>query len=647
MSFLEFSRYSNTDNVKSMYNNVVAECEKVYDRVVNLKEKRNFNNTVRPLINVDDFIQPFNTTLDLMGNVHPDKEVRDTCLEYLNKLEQFNIQQSMRKDIYNAVMEMDKENLDNEDSRYLEHLHRDFKRLGLHINDDRIEQLRKQLVELETSFSNNINNVNTKYTFTPEELTGTPSTWFDSHKLENGKYTVTLKYPDYNPIMSYCSNRDVRKKMYCGYNSRCFNENQIILKQILEIRCKLAKLLGYANHADYATEPTIVKSSIEAITFLQDLNSKFTPLYEKEKSELLKFAHSRGFSDSSLQQWDIGYYSRMYKESECNIDLQELRSYFTLKSVKDGMFNIYEKILGLKFTRVETNNLWFPSVELYRVDSEGSEIGNFYLDLYPREGKYSHAAVFPLTYGFDSSKNPYYSTDRVLPLCSMVCNFPENEPLSHGDVTTLFHEFGHVMHIICSRTKLSSFSSFNVESDFVEAPSQMLEYWCLDYECLSMMSIEKNGSKISKDLVDKLNKVNKMMAGHHNKRQLFFGILDLYYHTQDTDNEEIRIVDSCNKIMENVLQTKTPEGTCFATSFGHIVGGYDARYYGYLRAETYAANMYYKIFKGNELNPKMGIRYRNIVLEQSASKDSIDVLVEFLGEEPSNKWFLIDKGIYE
>lgn len=645
MSFLDFAKYSKTDDVKSMYDNVVEECEKIYDQVVNLKEDRNFVNTIRPLIDVDDYMQPFNTALDVMSNVHPDKSVRDNCLEHLNKLEQFNIQQSMRKDIYKAVMNMKTEKLDNEDSRYLEHLHRDFKRLGLHIDDDRIEKLRKQLVELETNYSNNINNVDTKYYFTKEELAGTPSTWFDSHEPENGRYTVSLKYPDYNPIMSYCSNRNVRKQMYCGYNSRCFDENQILLKRILELRFKLAKLLGYANHADYATEPTIVKSSIEAITFLQDLNKRFTPLYDQERKDLLKFAKDNGFTGDKLEQWDVGYWSRMYKEIVCDIDLQEVRSYFTLTSVKDGMFKIYEKILGLKFTRIDTSNVWHSSVELYRVDSDNVEIGKFYLDLYPREGKYSHAAVFPLTYGFDSSNSPYYNTDRVLPLCSMVCNFPENEPLSHGDVTTLFHEFGHVMHIICSRTKLSSFSSFNVESDFVEAPSQMLEYWCFDYDCLSMMSIEKNGNKISKELVDKLNMTNKMMAGHHNKRQLFFGILDLFYHTQDAENEEITIVESCNKIMENILQTKSPAGTCFATSFGHIVGGYDARYYGYLRAETYAANMYYKVFKGHELDPSAGMKYRKIVLEQSASKDSIDVLIEFLGEQPSNKWFLVDKGL--
>ena len=657
------------DYLTDKKNYIVNEITNVYNNVVKLKDSRTFLNTVIPLINVDDHTQTLINCLDYIKNFHPDELIRDHSIELYAEIEKFLVENSMRKDIFMAFLnyekdkfEEEKSTLHHEDIKYFKNTIRNFKRIGLRITkfpakdiEDElvIKNMKQELVELENEFSDNINKVDTEFTFNFNELDGMPSTWFDNNK-PNGMvegiptYTVTLKYPDYSPLMEYCTNRDVRKIMYIGYNSRCIGQNIEIFAKILLLRSRIARLLGYASHADYKTEVQIVKNSHTAIEFQTDLNRLFTPLYKKEQSELLKFAIEHEFGESELEAWDLSFYMRMFKEITCYVDMQEIRSYFPLNTVKNGMFNIYEQLLGLKFEKIANDNVWYKPVEYYKViDAESNDImGYFYLDLHPRKGKFSHAAIFPLQYGFDSSQNPYYNSPRAYPIACMACNFPENEPLSHNDVQTFFHEFGHVMHIICSKTKLGSMSSFNVEGDFVEAPSQMLEYWCLNKDALKLMSGKKGtNEKIPDVLIDKLTAFNKLLQGHHNKRQLLFGSVDLWYHTAHINElNKMDVISIYDEAHKNILERDNVDGTCMIASFGHMVG-YDAGYYGYLRSETYAANMYYKMFKGHELDPEVGMKYRKQILEPGASYDGIILLENFLGEKTDDKYFLMDKGL--
>ena len=224
----------------------------------------------------------------------------------------------------------------------------------------------------------------------------------------------------------------------------------------------------------------------------------------------------------------------------------------------------------------------------------------------------------------------------------MACNFPANDCLEFGDVETFFHEFGHVMHEICSKTQLSDFSGFGVENDFVEAPSQMLEFWCYEAKPLQMMSSHKEtGKVIPKRLINKLKKVKNVLQGFHNKRQLLFGLYDLTVHL----NNDLDPLELWKEKEVSILKDEYVEGTSFISSFGHLMGGYDAGYYGYLRSETYATNMFYKMFKQNPLSKESGLKYRKYILEPGSTKDGIELLKDFLGEETDDKYFLLEKGL--
>ena len=631
----------------------------VIDTILAVTEKRTFNNTVRPFINVIDVINPLENCIDFVLNFHPEKELRDYSLDVIQHLTDFFVEQTMRRDLYNVYVEYEKEfeteqtKLNSEEIRYFNHMMRDYRRKGLHLDDSNIEVITKKIANLENEFRNNVNNNDDNFMFTKDELDGMPQTWFIGKEplVKDGvsKYKVTLKYPDYIPLMEYCVNRDIRKQMYIAYNSRCIDVNLDLFSEIVALRYQLVNKLGYATYADYSTEVKIVKNAHTAVQFETELNRLFTKLYESEQEQLLKFAIENDFTEQELTAWDTQFYIRMFKEYANNVNMQEVRQYFPLETVKQGMFSIYEKILQLKFSKIDNNNTWHEHVDTYIVhDNETNEVmGYFYMDLYPRQGKYSHAAIFPLTYGFNSDTNSYYDVDRVLPIACMVCNFPQTEPLSLSDVTTFFHEFGHVMHIICSKTELSSMSSFHVEGDFVEAPSQMLEYWCLHNESLKMMSGKKDtGEKIPDEIIDKIRMSDKLFQGYHNKRQLFLGLMDLWFHTlQQMDKSNINVKQIYDTVYKNIMDKDSLPNICSVATFGHLVGGYQAGYYGYLRSSTYAANMFYKMFEGNELNPEVGMKYRKHILEPGASKDGIVLLENFLGEKPNDKYFMMDKGL--
>ena len=664
---IDFNFLSTTEELLSETIKVIMEEKSdVVKRIVGLDEERTFENTIQPLINVSTLQDPKGAFVEYVENFSTDKSLRDKASELSKEISSFEIELSQRKDLYQAINNYylggyvkERDSLTDEEKRFIEHVMRDYRRNGLHLPSEKselIKQYQKELSNLETDFRKNIADVDTSFEHTREELDGMPETWFTDERLlrkgdtkEKDVFKVTLKYPDYIPGMKYLHSSALRKKLYVAYASRCIDSNIPIFEKAVKLRSMLSQLLGYSTYADYKTEVKIVKHSYNALNFESGLNKMFTPLYHKEIKELLEFALSQGFEGDQLEKWDQSYYSRMYEENVCDINLQEIRSYFPLDTVRDGMFSIYETLLGLNFAKLDNTNVWHDSVEYFKVTDKETDttVGYFYLDMYPREGKYSHAAVFPGVYGCDATKIPDIEGDRILPIAVMACNFSKGECLTHDEVTTFFHEFGHVMHHICSKTQLADMASFHVEGDFVEAPSQMLEYWCFELEPLQIMSSHQDtGEKIPKELVDKLAKSKKVLQGYFNKRQILLGMIDLNYHVQQMNvDSEFDVIKMYNDLVRDILEREPVEGTCMVASFGHLMGGYEAGYYGYLRAESYAAAMFYTKFKDHLLDPVVGMEYRNKILGVSASKDSLDSLTDFLGEKPDDKYFLLDKGL--
>ena len=658
-------RTVNVDTMKVWHAEIVEKAKECNDAVVAVENQRTFENTVFPGIKLGAELATKTSVWSFAKNFYTEKEIRDEATRITGELQVFYIEQSQRKDLYEAykayekVFEEEKKNLTHEERRYFEHAMRDYKRAGLELKEgkerDDFIAMKKELSDICLNFSKNVNDVDTSFEYTKEQLNGMPDSWFEDSKKIEGKentYKVTLKYPDYYPAMKYAKNREVRKTLKMAYQNRC-PENQPLFKRAVILREKMAKILGYADHADYRCEVKIVKSGKNALDFTENLNKLFTGMFRDDIKNLEEFA--KAFKEDplegALEIWDRAYYVRALKEEQCQIDLEACKQYFPIDVVKKGLFAIYQDLLGVDFKTIETTNKWHESVDLFSVtDKESGDLmGYVYLDMHPRDGKYGHAAAFDFVSSCDMSKINGETTRRATVMC-MVCNFPSNGCIPHSDVVTFFHEFGHIMHNICSKPQLASFSGFGVEWDFVEAPSQMLENWCYCEEPLKLMSAHiETGKPIPQEMIQSLKKIKNSLSGYGNKGQFMYALFDLRVHTMTFESEKDEADFNPQAVWRQVCQ-EVLEYDCGTdihpyASFGHLMGGYDAGYYGYKRAETYSANMFQLIFAKDPLSKEAGMRYRRKICEPGSTKDGIDMLRDFLGEEPDDKYFLIDQGL--
>ena len=457
----------------------------MYDRVAEVEaSKVTFENTLLPLLEVDRDSYGRGIAQQLPAMVALDKDLRDASSEAEELLDGFSVEMAMRKDVFDNVLAFSKtdeaKSLSEEHQRYLEKSVNDGKRNGLHLPADvreEIKNVKKRISELGISFNKNLNEDTTFLMFNESELTGVPEDLVKSFEKdpETGKLKVTMKYPHFFPVTRKCNNPNTRLTMEKTYQSRCMKENTKILEEIVTLRQKEAKLLGYENHAAYIQEIRMAKTPQTVQNFLGELGVKLKPLWEEEQKVLLemKEAESKelGFEFSGkLDFWDFRYYMAMVEEKKYAVDQEKLKEYFPMEVVTAGMMDIYQKILGLKFTRLDEAEVWHEDVEMWKVDDlqSGDNIGYFYLDLYPRDGKYGHACMMQLQPACLDKAGK-----RQKSVVVMLTNFSKptkDKPslLDHKEVETYFHEFGHVMHGICSQTQTSRFFGTNVERDFVE-----------------------------------------------------------------------------------------------------------------------------------------------------------------------------------
>eukprot|EP01084_Bolivina_argentea_P019228 35774_1 len=664
------------ESIQSLTNAIKSETLGIMDRIAQLPDnERTTKNVLLPLIQLDQRMSGIENCVGFLQNVSPIKEVRDASNEAEVELRKFSVEISMRKDVYNVIKSYaaNKEvtaSLDSEQRRYLSFALRDYRRSGLDLEDekyDRIKAIKKEMSTLSSAFSKNLNEENTKFMLAESELAGMSEDWkkarliTDKESDDVGKYDVSIKYPDLFPILRKCSVSGTREKMLRAHNTRCMEENTAIIEELVTLRYEHASILGKENHSQHVLEIRMAKDPTTVSDFLWDLNEKMAPLAAKDLEALLALKKSEmGASfDGVIHEHDFRYYCTVREEKEFAIDKESLREYFPLQTVIDGALSIYQKLLGLKFVRVPQNEsqfaFWHDEVELYQVVDVSSEdlIGYFFVDLHPREGKYGHACMCSLQSGCAIYDDNGSRVGRQLPVNAMLCNFPKATPdkpslLSHDDVVTFFHEFGHVMHQVCSQTVLDRFAGTSVERDFVEAPSQMLENWCWKATSLNLMSGHyENNDKIPNDLLIKLTKSKNANCGLLTKRQLYFGILDQTMHTA-TDAVDTQKL--AQELQPKIMGIEAQKDTNFVASFGHLAGGYDAQYYGYMWSEVYSADMFATVFcvDGDEsqlLNQDNGLKYRRKILQVGSSRDAADSLKDFLGREPNNRAFLKEKGL--
>jgi Zn-dependent oligopeptidase len=618
----------------------------------------NFHNTIRALDDVNYLLQGASDRLSLMQQTSTNAAVREAATAAVKRLSEWSVGTDYREDVYAAVKAFaaTQPMLEGEDKKLLDDTLRDYRRAGLSLpreQRDAVERLRKELTAMETDYENNVTKATQALKFTQAELEGVPADFLSQQGIKTGADEYTLKANiTFHCVMVLDNARReaTRRRMLEAQYNLAREENIPLLQKILVRRDEVAQRLGYATYADYATEPRMVKNAATAITFLEDLKKGLQPKFDAELAEFreLKIKET-GDPNAQINIWDWRYFANQLRKTKYNVDAEQLRVYFPYQRVLDGMFAIYQRIFGLKFERVEAPYKWIGDLQLYTVSDRktGEPLGLFYLDMFPREGKYNHFAEFGIIEGKLLPDGRYQR-----PVCALVCNFPPPQPdkpslLSHDEVETIFHEFGHAMHTILTHANYSRFSGTSVPQDFVEAPSQMLENWPWDKTVLDSFAADYRDphKKIPQAILDQLKASRLATMGVYYRRQLSFGLMDLALHTRIHATNAEQTLPLANRVLSEV-SLPVPPGSAFVAYFGHITG-YGAGYYGYAWADAIAADMatVFEKSPGGYFDQAAGRRMRNEIYSVGDSRD-INVSIEkFLGRPRSLGPFLKKIGV--
>ena len=587
-----------------------------------------------------------------MGHVHRDAEVRDAGMAAEERLTKWRVELPFNEGLYASVAAFARTDeaaaLSGERRRLLDHWLREFRRAGQELpaaERARLRQLRARLVELEVTFERNIGEYRDQLEVTREELDGLPDSYVERLKpgATPGTYQVGLEYPQYLPFMDQARRRDLRQQLEQKDWNRASETNLPVLEEALALRRQVAGLLGYPSWAHYAIEVRMAREPEAVRRFYAEL---VAPLGLKAGPELAVMTEAlrAETGDDRLRSWDVRYYENQLRRTKYGVDGSLVAEYFPLEQVMTGMLELTGEVFGLEYRQVADTLAWHPDVRLLEiVDRESGEVlADAYVDLFPRDGKFTHAAAFPLVVGHRDATGA-----RVRPVSAIVANFtpPSGERpslLRHDEVVTLFHEFGHILHMSLSQAEFVRFSGGETESDFVEAPSQIMEHWAWNADVLRRFARHyRTGEPIATGLIDQLVAARDLNVAVKALRQASFGYLDLAFH----DERDVRDVQAINREAYAVTGLQFHEGTFYPASFGHLMGGYDAGYYGYLWSKVYGDDMFSRFTPEGVTSPEVGRAYRREILEPNGAGPAEELLRRFLGREPNNEAFLRLLGI--
>ena len=563
-----------------------------------------------------------------------------------------------REDVYRAIKAFADTHpkLTGEDEKLLRETLRDYRRAGLELPPDQrkeVEQLRKELSKLGTDFDTNIVKANAPVMFTKADLDGLPDSFFASPGIKTGDdvYTVMANVTwQFNTVEENAKSESTRKQLYVIRETLAKDTNVPVLNQMLALRNKIALRLGYKSWDDYQTEVKMAKTGANAEKYISDLVAGSQPKFDSELAELQKLkAADTNDPNAKIEVWDWRYYSNQRNKQKYAVDKEALRAYFPFQKVLDGMFNIYQNIFGLKFEKIVAPYKWIDDLQLYLVtdSATGEPLGMFYLDMFPRDGKFNHFAQFDIISGKLLPDGKYQR-----PTVALLCNFAPptaDKPslLTHQDAETLFHEFGHALHSIVTRAKYGRFAGTHVPGDFVDAPSQMLQNWVWDKKVLDTFAADYRdpSKKIPAEIVKKMNDAKLANGGVLYRRQFAFASLDLALHNPHPEDVPYDCVTISNPILEKVFLPIDPS-TTFVSYFGHL-NGYDAGYYGYAWADAIAADMatVFEKAKDGYLDKQAGMKLRREIYEPGDSRDVNVSIEKFLGRKQSIQPFLKKIGI--
>ncbi|MBI5246828.1 MAG: Zn-dependent oligopeptidase [Elusimicrobia bacterium] len=583
--------------------------------------------------------------LIFMSSVSPDKAVREAARALENEVGAYAVSLSHREDIYQALeaAAAKKEALSPADAKLLEITLRGYRDNGFALKPEdraKLKAMQEKLVVLQNEFARNIDETKEIVALEPASTKGLPEAYLAALARDGqGRYLLPVDESTLPTFMRYADDAGQRKVMLAKFTNRGGERNLAVLKEGLELRRDIAKLLGYETYPQFALKDRMVGTPEKALAFLNRVKDAVVERARKDIAELLEV--KRRFEKDATQvfAWERAYFGRILKGEKYGVDTEEVRQYFPVERVVDGTLRVYQKTLGVTFREIVDGPRWAPGVRLFEITDAktGAALGHFYLDLKPREGKHGHPAAYPLVSGRVLPDGTYEK-----PVAAMVADFPEPAPgqpslLTHGDVETFFHEFGHLMHQTLTKARYASMSGSSTALDFVEAPSQMLEEFVFEKPVLDELSGHwKDGRPLPEDLIAKMVKARTFQEGVSWAAQVALAMGDLILHADVPAD----LSATFDKLYESLTGVPTQEGTHFLSSFDHLMGGYGAGYYGYLWSKVYALDMY-SLFKADGvISPRVGARYREAILETGSERPEMDSLKDLLGREPSEEPFM-------
>ncbi len=596
-------------------------------------EERTAENTLEPYNEMSMHLRNAQGIASLMRNVHPSAAVREAAAACEREVRGFLSELSLDRDLFAAIEALDGEGLDDDSQRLIEHTLREFRRAGVDRDEEtrtRLREIDDRLVELGQAFSQNIaDDVRSIEVDDPSDLAGLPADYIEARMPEDDgePIRITTEYPDYHPFMTYAESTELRRELYIENRSRAGAENEEILGEILELRAEKADLLGYDHWADYATEELMIGSGADAASFIDDVVDIARPRAAADHEMLLERKREDDPDAEVVHDYEKGFYENLIRQEELDFDAQEARAYFPYEQVEEGLLDATERVFAVEYEPVTDVDVWHETVSVYDVVREGEVLGRIYLDMHPREGKFSHAAQFTPQPGVAGHQRP----EGVL-----VCNFPNpargDALMEHGDVVTMFHEFGHLLHtILGGQNRWVHQSGIATEWDFVEAPSQMFEEWAWRHESLERFAHHVDtGEPISEDLAERMRDADEFGKGLWVAQQMFYAALSLGLHKAEP--EELDMLAMLKELQAEYTPFPYVEGTRFYSSFGHL-GGYSSNYYTYMWSLVIAKDLFTPFAEHGIWDEDTARRYRQQVLEPGGTRDAAELVSSFLGRE--------------
>ena len=632
---------------------------------------------VAPLEEQSDKLDQAWAPVSHLNAVRNNDELRQAYNASIALLTEYGTEVSQNEQLYKAYQQLadseEYKTLTQAQKQTVDNALRDFRLGGVALSDDRKKryaEIQQRLSELTTQFSNHVLDSTQawfKHFENVDDLAGLPESALAqaaqaAQKKSLDGYVITLDFPSYYAVIMYADNRELRKEIYTAYVTRASNnsqkvndskaveftaefDNTIIIAETLALRHELAQLLGFNNYAERSLATKMAQSTQQVLDFLQELAKKSKPYAQQDYTELKNFAASKGCAD--FQAWDTTYYSEQLRVEKYSISQEELRPYFPAEKVISGMFEVVSRLFGIHVKQVSDFDSYHPDVRFYEISKNGSQVASFYLDLFARENKRGGAWMA------DARVRRKTAKGVQLPVAFLTCNFtpPVGDIpslLTHDEVTTLFHEFGHGIHHMLTQIDVAAVSGINgVAWDAVELPSQFMENWCWEPEAIPLISGHyQTGESLPQNLLDKMLAAKNFQSGLQMLRQIEFSLFDFRLHAEYDSKNPHTAHEVLQQVRNEVAVVQPPAFNRFENSFSHIfAGGYAAGYYSYKWAEVLSADAFSRFEEEGIFNAKTGESFLREILQQGGSKTPMELFTNFRGREPSIDALLRHSGI--